>query len=77
MVWVLLIGAAVASGWVAAGSLAPQTLDSGNRTVVDYQLSQLLHAMPRRDLDAEERQRLLERLLLLEQLKDAQLVLQQ
>ena len=50
---------------------------SGSRTVVDYEVSQLLHAMPRRELDAEERQRLLERLLLLERLEDAKLVLQQ
>ena len=41
------------------------------------QVSQLLHAMRLRDLDAEERQRLLERLLLLERLEYAKLVLQQ
>ena len=50
---------------------------SGSRTVVDDEVSQLLHAMPRRELDAEERQRLLERLTLLERLEDAKLVLQQ
>ena len=40
-------------------------------------MSQLLQAMRRRDLDAEERRRLLERLLLLERLEDAKLVLRQ
>ena len=77
VVWALLIGAAVASGWVAAGGLALQTSSSGSRTVVDDEVSQLLQAMRRRDLDAEEQQRLLERLLLLERLDDAKLVLQQ
>lgn len=77
VVWALLIGAAVASGWVAAGSLALQTSASGSRTVVDDEVSQLLQTMRQRDLDAEERRRLLERLLLLERLEDAKLVLQQ
>ena len=63
VVWALLIGPAVASGWVAAGGLALQTSSSGSRTVVDDEVSQLLQAMRRRDLDAEEQQRLLERLL--------------
>ena len=77
VVWALLIGAAVASGWVAAGGLALQTSTSGSRTVVDDEVSQLLQAMRRRDLDPEEQQRLLEQLLLLERLDDAKLVLQQ
>ena len=76
VVWTLLIGAAVASGWVAPGSLALQTSASGSRTMVDDEVSQLLHAMWRRDLDAEERQRLLERLPILERLEDAKVVLQ-
>lgn len=50
---------------------------SGSRTVVNDEVSQLLHAMQRRDLEAVERKRLLERLLLLERLEDAKLVLQQ
>ena len=77
VVWALLIGAAVASGWVAAGSLALQTSASGSRTVVDDEVSQLLQTMRQRDLDAGERRRLLERLLLLERLEDAKLVLRQ
>ncbi|GIR75228.1 MAG: hypothetical protein CM15mP77_3850 [Synechococcus sp.] len=46
-------------------------LSSGSRTVVDDEVSQLLQTMRQRDLDAEERRRLLERLLLLERLEDA------
>ena len=44
--------------------------------MVDDEVSQLLHAMRGRDLDAEQQQRLLKRLLLLERLEDAKLVLQ-
>ena len=77
VMWALLIGAAVASGWVAALTLAPQTSASGSRTVVDDEVSQLLNAKQRRELNAGERERLLERLLLLDRLEDAKLLLQQ
>ena len=77
VMWTLLIGAAVASGWVAALTLAPQTSASGSRTVVDDEVSQLLNAKQRRELNEGERERLLERLLLLERLEDAQLLVQQ
>ena len=77
VMWALLIGAAVASGWVAAMTLAPQTSASGSRTVVDDEVSQLLNAKQRRELNAGERERLLERLLLLDRLEDAKLLLQQ
>jgi len=77
VMWALLIGAAVASGWVAAMTLAPQTSASGSRTVVDDEVSQLLNAKQRRELNEGERERLLERLLLLERLEDAKLLVQQ
>ena len=77
VMWALLIGAAVASGWVAALTLAPQTSASGSRTVVDDEVSQLLNAKQRRELNTGERERLLERLLLLDRLEDAKLLLQQ
>ena len=77
VMWALLIGAAVASGWVAALTLAPQTSASGSRTVVDEEVSQLLNAKQRRELNEGERERLLERLLLLDRLEDAKLLVQQ
>ena len=77
VMWALLIGAAVASGWVAAMTLAPQTSASGSRTVVDEEVSQLLNAKQRRELNEGERERLLERLLLLDRLEDAKLLVQQ
>ena len=73
----LLIGAAVASGWLAAWTLAPQTSASGSRTVADDEVSQLLYAMQRRELNEGDREQLLEQLLRLERLEDAKLVLQQ
>ncbi len=77
VMWALLIGAAVASGWVAALTLAPQTSASGSRAVVDDEVSQLLNTKQRRELSEGERERLLERLLLLDRLEDAKLLLQQ
>ena len=73
----LLIGAAVASGWLAAWTLAPQTSASNSRAVSDDEASQLLNAMQRRELNQNEREQLLEQLLGLERLEDAKLVLQQ
>ena len=77
VMWALLIGAAVASGWVAAMTLAPQTSASGSRTVVDEAVSQLLNTKQRRKLNAGERERLLKRLLLLDRLEDAKLLVQE
>ena len=73
----LLIGAAVASGWVAAWTLAPQTSASSSRAVAVDEVSQLLNAIQRRELNEWEREQLLEQLLRLERLEDAKLVLQQ
>jgi tetratricopeptide (TPR) repeat protein len=77
VMWALLIGAAVASGWVAAMTLAPQTSASGSSSVVDDEVSQLLNAKQRRELNEGERERLLEQLLLLDRLEDAKLLVQQ
>jgi len=73
----LLIGAAVASGWLAAWTLAPQTSASSSRALADDEVSQLLNAMQRRELNEWEREQLLDQLLGLERLEDAKLVLQQ
>ena len=73
----LLVAAAVASGWIAAWTLAPQTSASGSRAVVDDEVTQLLNTRQRRELNPGERERLLEQLLRLERLDDAKLVLQQ
>lgn len=69
------LAAAGFAGWIAAFSLAPQTSARGSRVVVDREVSQLLEQLKQGNLDGEERQQLLERLLLLGRYSEAVLVL--
>ena len=70
------LAAAGLAGWIAAFSLAPQTSARGSRAVVDREVSQLLEQLKQGNLDGQERQQLLERLLLLGRYSEAVLVLQ-
>ena len=69
------LAAAGFAGWIAAFSLAPQTSARGSRVVVDREVSQLLEQLKQGNLDGQERQLLLERLLLLGRHSEAVLVL--
>ena len=72
---VTALAAAGFAGWIAAFSLAPQTSARGSRVVVDREVSQLLEQLKQGNLDGQERQQLLERLLLLGRYSEAVLVL--
>jgi len=69
------LAAAGLAGWIAAFSLAPQTSARGSRVVVDREVSQLLEQLKQENLDGQEWQQLMERLLLLGRYSEAVLVL--
>ena len=78
---ILLLGlsllAAASFGWLASAWVAPQTSARGSRVVVDKDVEDLLDTLRvNGDLPKPERKQLIERLLALGRLQEAQLVVQ-
>ena len=75
---ILLAGALLGAGlvgWLPAASFAPQTAARGSRLVVDREVSYLMQKLGDEQLDDEGQRQLLERLLALGRLQEAQQVL--
>ena len=71
-----MVGAALI-GWIAAASMAPETRARGSRQAEDLQVELLMQQLQDQDeLSDAERGLLLERLVALERLKEAEVVLQ-
>jgi tetratricopeptide (TPR) repeat protein len=75
---ILLAGALLGAGlvsWILAASFAPQTAARGSRLVVDREVSDLMQKLSDERLDDQGKHQLLERLLALGRLEEAQRVL--
>jgi len=75
---ILLAGALLGAGlvgWLTAASFAPQTAARGSRLVVDREVSDLMQKLADEQLDDDGQRQLLERLLALGRLEEAQQVL--
>ena len=75
---ILLAGALLGAGlvgWLTAASFAPQTAARGSRLVVDREVSDLMRKLADERLDDDGQRQLLERLLALGRVEEAQRVL--